>query len=114
MSLCLVMMLWIVRARLSVPPPGPAVAMNSSGFVGFHSAAAIWGARSVAAPASAARVNFTDMFRSRDFSVLNRANSSPVARRRGRGTAEGGGGGNGAWDRPLHHASHGPPPPLRG
>src|SRR5215211_2414137 len=80
MSLCLVMMLWIVRARLSVPPPGPAVAMNSSGFVGFHSAAAIWGARSVAAPASAARVNFTDMFRSRDFSVLNRANSSPAAR----------------------------------
>src|SRR5215204_4211103 len=105
MSLCLVMMLWIVRARLSVPPPGPAVAMNSSGFVGFHSAAAIWGARSVAAPASAARVNFTDMFRSRDFSVLNRANSSPVARRRGRGTAEGGGRGQ------AHARCLGSPPP---
>src|SRR5215208_5180266 len=110
MSLCLVMMLWIVRARLSVPPPGPAVAMNSSGFVGFHSAAAIWGARSVAAPASAARVNFTDMFRSRAFSVLNRAPPPSLG--------DGGGGGckptHGAWDRPLHHASHGPPPPLRG
>src|SRR5215212_6308431 len=34
-------------------------------------------------------------------------------------TAEFGGGGGGkpthrAWDCPLHHASHGPPPPLRG
>jgi hypothetical protein len=59
--------------------------------------------------------------------------SSPA--QRGRGTAEGGGGGkdahgggaraaaersvpqrshHGARDRPLHHASHGPPPPLRG
>ncbi len=27
---------------------------------------------------------------------------------------EGAGPSAGAWDRPLHHASHGPPPPLRG
>src|SRR4051794_5164916 len=43
--------------------------------------------------------------------------SSPGAQRGGRGTAEGGGGGkptHRAWERPLHHASHGPPPPLRG
>src|SRR5690349_19200532 len=39
-SLCLVMMLWTVRARLSVPPPGPAVATNSIDLVGFHSACA--------------------------------------------------------------------------
>src|SRR5215207_8634577 len=114
-------MFWIVRARLSVPPPGPAVATNSIDFVGFQSAEASWGAMRAAAPASAARVNFTDMFRSRCglFGVGSgeRLASSPVARRRGRGTAEGGGGGKigrGARDRPLHHASHGPPPPLRG
>ena len=40
--------------------------------------------------------------------------SSPA--QRGRGTAEGGGGGkptHRAWDCPLHHASHGPPPPSQ-
>ena len=65
--------------------------------------------------------------------AVSRCSSSPA--KRGRGTAEGGGGGK-AWARcrrlpgrgwsrraehqpsrawrPLHHASHGPPPPLRG
>src|ERR1700730_8203271 len=37
-SLCLVMMLWTARAKLSVPPPGPAVAMNSIGLTGCHAA----------------------------------------------------------------------------
>jgi hypothetical protein len=32
------MMVWIVRAMMSVPPPGPAVATNSIGFVGCHAA----------------------------------------------------------------------------
>ena len=43
--------------------------------------------------------------------------SSSVAERRGRGTADGGGGGKPtyrAWDCPLHHASHGPPPRFAG
>src|SRR5712671_4012140 len=35
-------MAWTVRARLSVPPPGPAVAMNSIGLAGRHSAATAW------------------------------------------------------------------------
>src|SRR6476620_5614579 len=39
-NLCLVMMLWTARAKLSVPPPGPAVAMNSIGFAGCHAACA--------------------------------------------------------------------------
>jgi UDP-N-acetylmuramoylalanine--D-glutamate ligase len=38
------------------------------------------------------------------------ARSSLAAQLRGRGTAEGGGGGVGAD--PLHHAPHGPPPPA--
>src|ERR1700722_1559829 len=39
-NLCLVMMLWTARAKLSVPPPGPAVAMNSIGFAGCQAALA--------------------------------------------------------------------------
>src|SRR3981081_4180730 len=39
-SLCLVMMLWTARAKLSVPPPGPAVATNSIGLAGLPAAAA--------------------------------------------------------------------------
>ena len=34
------MMLWTARARLSVPPPGPAVATNSIGLCGCQAAAA--------------------------------------------------------------------------
>src|SRR5260370_4107268 len=34
------MMLRPARAKLSVPPPGPAVAMNSIGFAGCHAACA--------------------------------------------------------------------------
>src|ERR1700694_889680 len=37
-NLCLVMMLWTARAKLSVPPPGPAVAMNSIGLTGWQAA----------------------------------------------------------------------------
>ena len=48
-------------------------------------------------------------------SAVAKVGSSPAER--GRGTAEGGGGGNGKGSicsRPLHHASHGPPPPWNG
>src|SRR5262245_33656574 len=38
-NLYFVIMLCTVRAMLSVPPPGPAVAMNSSGFVGCQATA---------------------------------------------------------------------------
>src|SRR5471032_3222912 len=37
-SLYFVMMLWTARAKLSVPPPGPAVAINSIGLTGCHAA----------------------------------------------------------------------------
>jgi hypothetical protein len=57
-SLCLVMMLWTVRARLSVPPPGPAVATNSTDLVGFHSACAAPAPSATSAPPAIAAVTF--------------------------------------------------------
>src|SRR5579884_1027776 len=51
MNLYFVMMPCTVRARISVPPPGPAVATNSIGFVGFHAACAGAAAHKAAKPA---------------------------------------------------------------
>jgi hypothetical protein len=50
-------MLWTARAKLSVPPPGPAVAMNSIGFVGCQAAFAA-ADKQLARPKAAIAANF--------------------------------------------------------
>ena len=52
-SLCLLMIDWIMRAKLSVPPPAPEVTTNSTGLVGCQ-AWAVPAAPITMAPASAA------------------------------------------------------------
>jgi hypothetical protein len=55
----LVMMAWTARAKLSVPPPGPAVAMNSIGLTGCQAALAAPGAQAASAKAIAASFGVT-------------------------------------------------------
>src|SRR5689334_23312610 len=52
---------WTVRAKMSVPPPGPAVAMNSMGLVGSQASAA-WDAANDAVAASAASARAAILF----------------------------------------------------
>src|ERR1700737_466969 len=60
-SLCLVMMLWTARAKLSVPPPGPAVATNSIGLTGCQAASAAPDTQIARPQAMAANFGFRDI-----------------------------------------------------
>src|SRR3954464_3216198 len=60
-SLCFVMMLWTARAKLSVPPPGPAVAMNSIGFAGCQAALTAPGPQIARAQPNAANFGIRDI-----------------------------------------------------
>src|SRR5712675_343164 len=66
-SLCFVMMLWTARAKLSVPPPGPAVAMNSIGLTGCQAAFAAPGRQAARPKAITANFGFTVILSSTDF-----------------------------------------------
>src|ERR1700730_6444892 len=66
-NLCFVMMLWTARAKLSVPPPGPAVAMNSIGLTGCHAASAAPDRPTARPTASTVNVGFRDIESSRSF-----------------------------------------------
>src|SRR3982750_4729139 len=50
-KLCFCMAFWTVRAKMSVPPPGPAVATNSIGLDGSPASAA-WDSSAAAATAA--------------------------------------------------------------
>ena len=54
--LCFWMIVWIVRAKMSVPPPAPAVTTNSIGFDGVKAVAsgmvAVARAPAIASPAA--------------------------------------------------------------
>src|ERR1700694_812916 len=65
-SLCLVMMLWTARAKLSVPPPGPAVATNSIGLTGCQAASAAPDTQIARPQAIAANFGFKDIGSSLD------------------------------------------------